>query len=380
MFGQLLRGRATPTEERAIQVTPWGDWGGNSSSSASGVEVSTDSSLNLLAVYGSTTLIADTIATLPIDVFKKVNGVPREVPKPRWLSQPNDKCDIVEFVTQAVSSLLLDGNGYVDYWLDGGLVTAGLQMLDPTEVQIREDAGRPVYWVKGQRFAGLMKHVKGVTRPGAVRGMSPVEAARQAIGSGLAAQEYAARFYSNGVSMTGVIQAPGPMTPKQAKELRENMSREHSGLARSHMFGVITNGATWQSISITPEQAQFLQTRSWSAAEICGQMFLLDPTMLGIPTASGSNLTYANLEQRGIHLVQFTLARWLIRMENLFTALLPKPHYAKFNVNALMRADMKTRYEAYQIGTAGAQFIDVGEVRLKEELPPKTFDPQEPAA
>lgn len=369
----LTRGNSQPLEERALQVTPWGPWG-YSSAASSGVNVTTDSSLQLLTVYGCVSLIADTIATLPRDVFRnRADGSTEQVTNtPTWFDQPSATVDMVEFITQTLLSLLLDGNAYWVYGIDGNFAPTTIRVLDPARVEVRDDGhGNPIYAVNGETYRGKLFHIKGITRPGALKGMSPVEAARQSIGLGLGAQEFAGRFYSNGTTMSGVIETPGDLTADQAKIMASGFSRDHGGLSKSHLPGVLTNGATWTQISITPEQAQFLQAREYQAAEIAAQLFLVDPSMLGIAINRGQNLTYANLEQRGVHLVQFTLMRWIIRLEHAFTFLLPKPQYQKFNVNALMRADLASRMAAHRVALGPNQpFETVDEVRGLEELPP----------
>jgi HK97 family phage portal protein len=382
MLANLLRRGPEQAEKRASQVLAWGPWG-ESLGASTGVQVSTESALQLLTVYGCVTLISDTIATLPRDVFRtNSSGVNEEVNKPKWLEQPNPRTDIIEFLTQTLSSLLLDGNAYWAYATDLNLSPTEIHVLDPADVVVKVEKQRDlnsgalanavVYYVKGQRFRGKLLHIKGIVRPGQLKGLSPIEAARQSIGLGLAAQQFAGTFYANGVTMSGYVTTPGELTKDQARDLRDNISRDHGGLHNAHLPGVLTNGATWTSSSVTPEQAQFLETRQFQAAEIAAQMFLLDPSMLGIASAGtrGQNLTYANLEQRGIHLVQFTLLRWIIRLERAFDFLLPNPQYMKFNVSALERADLMTRYQAYRIANPTAAWLTDDEIRDFEDLGP----------
>jgi HK97 family phage portal protein len=368
MLASLRRTKPT-AEQRALM--PWGDWGGGSVS-ATGVNVTSDTATQLLTVYGCVALIADTIATLPIDVYQKVGGAPLEVPKPGWLVRPNADTTIIDFITQTLWSLLLDGNAYWAYGLSNAFVTNEVVVVDPSTVAIERDGRRLVYKVNGVPNARIL-HLRGIARPGQLKGLSPLEAARQSVGLGLAQQEFAARFFSNGASLSGFISTDADLSPEQAQQLQASWASAHSGLSNAHKPGVLDNGATWNTVTVSPQQAQFLESRNFTAAEIAGQLFLLDPTMLGIPLQSNS-LTYANLEQRGIHLIQFSLLRWLIRLEEAFYRLLPRPHYVKFNVAALERADLKTRFEAYRIANPTAAWIGVDEIRQFEELGPTTED------
>lgn len=368
MLADLFRrGQAAP-HRRALQVTPWGDWG-TSFPSAAGVTVSPESSLQLLAVYGCVSLIADTIATLPLDVYRDAGTGRSEQPKPRWLEQPNPSTDIIDFWTQTLTSLLLDGNAYWAYATDRNFTPTEVHVLAPASVQIRDDGDGPVYLVGGRPFVGKLRHIRGITRPGEMKGVSPVEAARQSIGVGLAAQEFAGSFYRNGTTVSGVLEVPGDLTDEGARQLKESWLRAHAGASNANLPAVVTGGAQWKPMAVTPEQAQFLETRGYQAAEICSQLFLVDPSWFGLAIGKSTSITYQNLEQRGAHLAQFTLMRWLIRLERAASSLLPKNWYAKFNVNALQRADLKTRFDAYAIGLNGAPFLELDEVRGWEDLP-----------
>lgn len=325
--------------------------------------------MNLMAVYGSVSFIAQTIAALPIDVFRRQDdGSAIEVAPPPWLVNPNDDLDIHEFEIQALTSVLLEGNSYVPYTLDAGFMVSQLAVLDPEKVQLRIENGRIVPYVDGRRYTGRLKHVRGLMLPGHVKGLSPLEAARQSIGLGLAAQDFAARFYSNGQNMSGVIEVEGDLTTDQARDLKTAFVNDNSGNTKAFLPGVLFGGATFKPISVTPEQAQFIEGRHFSSSEIAAQLFMLDPTLLGI-AVEGKSLTYANLEQRGIHLVQFSLMPWIVRLERLYNSLLPRRQFAKLNVNGLMRADLKVRYESYRIGIETG-FVNPNEAREKEDMPP----------
>ncbi len=364
------------SEDRALQVMPWGDWGGSYGTS-SGRAVSQESASQVLTVFGCAQLLADTVATLPRGVFTDTPAPKPVTNPPAWFKKPNAYDSMTDLVGQMMWSFLFDGNLFAPYTVDASFRTNGIRVMNPRSVDIREENGIRRPYVDGKVYTGNLKHVKGLGPPGAVRGLSPVEAARQSISIAAEAEDFAARFYNNGAHLSGVITAPRDLTLPQARDMIDKFGRDHSG-ANAHKPGILDGGATWTPISITPEQAQFLESRQYQSAEIAGKMFLLDPSMLGIPITTNT-LTYANLEQRGIHFVTFTLLRWLVRLEEFFTDLLPAPQYMKFNVAGLMRADLKTRYEAHQIALGGPQgtgkaWMTVEEVRDIEDLGPEPAD------
>ena len=252
-------------------------------------------------------------------------------------------------------------------------------------------SGEIVYMVRandGTFYAHEKKdilHIPGVMFPGAEVGLSPVEAARQSIGAGMAAEEFAARFFGQGATTAGVIESDNEVTPDQARDMARQFSRLHGGKNKAHLPAVLPAKATWRATGVTNEQAQFLQTRQFSAATIASLMFQIDPSELGLSIGSSSGtLTYSNLEQRNVHKVQTTFLPWLVRLETALSALIRQQNrYIKINVNGLLRGDLKTRYESYSIGIA-SKFLLPNEARELEDMPPidggdKFAEPPAPA-
>jgi HK97 family phage portal protein len=219
-----------------------------------------------------------------------------------------------------------------------------------------------------------MLMIRGLMMPGRIRGVSPVEMARQSVGLGLGAQDQAARFYTQCAITPGVIHSKSDLSVEQMREIRDQWLASHGGTSKSHLPVVLTGDTSWQSISMTAEQAQFLDSRKYSDSQIAGQMFLIDPSMIGI-ALSGTTLTYQNLEQRGHHLVRHSLLRWIVRLERGLSRLLPDGQTLKFNVNGLMRGDLASRYASYEIAARinsllGAPLLSVQEMRDLEDLGP----------
>lgn len=374
MLGRLLAG---PQKRAVTAETMWGPWPGDGATTWAGVRVDAGSAMQLMAVYGCVRLISDSISTLPVDAYRKTADGRVQIAEPSWLRRPTVDLDFAEWCGQVLASLLLHGNAYV-LVLRSGASIVELPPLDPAKVVVRREAGRKTYWVMGQRVPFDVLHIKGMMLPGADVGVSPVEYARQTIGLGLAAQEYGARFFDTDGNMPGVIELPKPEVPEKKRLLAEGFARKISRGNRSRLPGVLDDGAVWKATSVTPEQAQFLGTRQFSAAEIAGQMFLVDPSDLGIPV-DGMSLTYANLTERNTRRVQVTLLPWIVRIETALSSLLPRPQYVKLNVEGLLRGDTKTRWETYAIAEGinasasargDAPVLETDEMRRYEDLNP----------
>lgn len=374
MFGSKtreLRDLSTQVAELRDQATTWGTWPGDSTGASwAGQTVDRLKALQLLAVYGSVRMISDGISTMPIDVFRrKADGTSEELTTPPWIAEPMLGVPFAEWCSQVVTSLLLDGNSYIAVMRNDRNVIVELIPLANDSVKVLRQGGRKVYTVNAQPYHGEIVHIKAMMLAGQDVGLSPIEYARQTIGLGIAAEKFGAQFFDGPGMMPGVIEMPKPAQPGIMAETAKAWQkfRRNGGMG---LPGVLQDGATWKPTGITNESAQFLATRQWSAAEIIGQMFLLDPTDLGVPVV-GTSLTYANLEQRNARRLQVSFLPWMIRVENALSALLFNPRYMRFNPAALVRGDTKTQYEAFRIGLGdGVPFLQVDEVREKLDLSP----------
>jgi HK97 family phage portal protein len=371
--------RALRREERAVQATAWGDWGGSGSETWAGVSVDPSSSIQQLTVYGCTAFIVDGITTLPLDCYRNTPDGKLETPKPAWLKNPSPGLDFAGWAGQNLTSLLLAGNAF--NWMDfaPGEGLASLTPLDPTKVTVRRERGMKQFLIGGSVYdSSRILHIPGLMFPGADVGLSPVEMARQTIGGALAAEEHAGRFFEQGATLSGVIEMQGDLTPENAKLMARAWRKAHSGKDKAHLPGVLVGGASWKPITSTNKESQFLEQRKFTAAQIAGLMFRVDPAELGIPI-EGSSLTYTNQEQRNIRKVQVTFLPWIIRLENAISALLPQPRYVKFNVDGLLRGDQKARFETYKIASdINAAAAQVGEPPLLTTREMREFEDFEP--
>lgn len=350
-------------------ITAFGDWSGTSKNTWAGKTVNTTSALQLLTVYGCNRFICDGISTLPVDVLRRrPDGSPDPVRTPDLIRQPTAELDFTAWATQALTSLLMAGNFYALRSYIGSELRE-LIPLDPEKVQVERQDGRKVFNVNGTRLTSFeVLHVPGVMWPGSDVGLSPLDAARQTIGRGLAVEEYAAKFFGQGASLAGVIETPGDMTPDKARDMARTWDRTHAGADKSHKTGVLVGGAQWKPTAVNNEQAQFLQTQQFTASQICSLMFQIDPSEMGLPV-EGSSLTYANLEQRNARKVQVTFLPWIARLEAALSAVLPRPQYVKLNVNGLLRGDTTNRFTAYATAIQN-DFMTPNEAREFEDWQP----------
>ncbi len=334
-----------------------------------GVDVSSDQALRLSAVWACVRLLGDTISTLPVDVYRRGERDP--LPTPPLLVEPAAGQPLHDWLYAVVASLLLRGNAY-------GLVTARsgatllpsqVELVNPDSMVVTTNAdGRLEYRVGSTTYAREdVWHVRAYPMPGAVLGLSPISYARQAIGLGLAVERFGASFFGDGATPSGVLTTETKLTRESADALKAQWKAAHG---RRRDVAILTGDLKFQAVSVTPEESQFIESRRLTVAEVC-RVFGVPPEM--VAADSGGSLTYANVEQRSLDFLTYSVGPWLKRLEVALSGLLPRSQVAKFNAGALLRTTTKTRYEAHEIGLR-AGFLTRDEVRALEDLPPLDDD------
>jgi HK97 family phage portal protein len=198
-------------------------------------------------------------------------------------------------------------------------------------------------------------------------GLSPISAASETIGLGLAVQRFGRAFFADGAMPSGLLTVDQKMNKLDVDVARESLDRATHG--RRQPLIVSGGGAgdvKWQNLSIAPEESQFVESRKLGVSEIA-RTFGVPPEMIG--GEAGNSLTYATVEGRGLEFVRYSLSHWLVRLERAIGDLLPRGQSVKFNVNALLRGTTKERYEAHAIALASG-WLTVDEVRALEDLGP----------
>jgi HK97 family phage portal protein len=213
-------------------------------------------------------------------------------------------------------------------------------------------------------------HVRGWGTDAFV-GKSPIALARESIGLTMATEEYGGRFFSNDSRPGGILRHPAKLSPEAAKRLKASWENANGGLTNKHRVAVLEEGIEWQQIGISPEEAQFLDTRKFQELEIC-QVYRVPPHMIGITDRSTSWGT--GIEEMGIGFVTFTLLPYLTRIaqsvnRDLLGANERKEYFAEHLTAALERGDLMTRYQAYNIGRNGG-WLSANDIREMENMNP----------
>jgi HK97 family phage portal protein len=342
-----------------------GGWG----AASSGQVVSDRTAFGLPVFYACVRLLADTVASLPWDAYRKRGDVRVEVdPQPSLLAQPAPEMTDFDFKHMIVTSLATRGNFYADTLERDGLgYPTSFQPMHPDEVRIDRDpdTGQRRWWRGGhlRRMEDLF-HIPFLRPPGCDVGLSPIGAARHSLGLGLAAQSYGAQWFRDGAAPSSVLETDAQMSPDGTRDLQKQWVTTHGG---RRLPAVLSGGIKYRAITITPEESQFLQTRQYQDLDVC-KLMGVPPHMVSIVDKSTSWGT--GIEQQSIGFVTYSLRNsYLNRIEAAFNRCLPRGQYTRFNINALLRGDIKSRFEAYGQAIQDG-WLNPDEVRAYEELAP----------
>lgn len=350
--------------------------------SATGKNVNEITAMYNTTVFSCIRILSETIASLPIHVYKRLEtgGKARAPDHPLFEvlhDIANDEMTSFVFWETLMGHVPLWGNGYAEIERDGaGRVRALWPLMPNNTWLVRNPRDKKLYYQtiipKTDQQVVLpfdkVLHIPGLGFDGR-SGYSVIQMAREAIGMALATEEYGARFFGNGAKPGGVLEHPSSLTQEAQNRLRGSWNEMHQGLDKQHRVAILEEGMTYKQIGIPPEDAQFLETRRFQKHEIA-QLFRVPLHML----ADLERATFSNIEHQSIEFVTHTIRPWLVRLEKamlmkLFTPMERKAFFAEFLVDGLLRGDIKTRYEAYQIARQNG-IISADEWREMENMNP----------
>lgn len=339
---------------------------------SSGVSVTEDTALNFSAVWASVNLLSTSVSQLPFQVFKRTadgKEIDREHPVYDLIhNSPNEYQSQFTFIQTIMNSVLLYGNAYALLTKDKSERVISMDFIHPTDVEVMVK-GKVWYKVKDRANlipARNMIHIIGLTTDG-YTGRGVIAAAKDAIGLGMAAEQFGGSFFKNGANSEVAFTSQGKLDDTQFERLLKQIKERFTGLKNSHTPILLEGGGDVKQLTIPPDQAQFLETRKFQIEDIA-RWFQLPPHMIG----SLEKATYSNIEQQSIQFVQYSLMPWIKRIEQEFNRKLffeqeKSEYFCEANVDGLLRGDVKSRGEFYTaMWNIGA--IKINEIRAFENL------------
>jgi len=333
----------------------------------------------MVAVYRAIALLSGLVAGLPFKTFRYADRTEVMV---RAMQNPGYDRTPFELWETVMVHLLGWGNAWVHKERNSFGAIENLVPINPSRVKPKyfkpgELADRAVKVFEVKQPDGSLipmtnydlMHIPGLSYDGLV-GLSPVGVARQAIGTQMAADDLAARQYSNGNMIGGVLTTDKSLTQPQADAIKARWREKMQGARHAHDIAVLDAGMSFQATTLAPEEAQFLQTRRWQTIEIA-RVFGIPPHLLGDVERTTSWGT--GIEQQNIAFVAYTLRPWLTRIEQRvsFEIVTPKSQFAEFEINGLLRGSAPERAQFYANGIQWG-WLTRNEARIKENLVPIT--------
>lgn len=334
--------------------------------------INDDVALSITTVYACIRLLVDSVSTLELNALKRTSDKSTRpvLPVPPVVDRPSPEMSRRQFIAQMMFSLLLRGNffGLVTARDDRGLPVSVLP-VHPDMVNVWRGSDGLRHWrINGKPVDGSdVVHVpSGMVPPGGFLGLNPVEYARSSWAISAAAERYGGNFFANSANPSGVISVDEDLSPEQTLRMKRDWMQYHQGVGNAQYPAVLTAGAKWTAMSLTMDDAQFLQTRAFQDTQIMA-WFGIPPHMLGAVDRTTSWGT--GIEQQEIGFAINTLMAWTTRIEDVFSAMLPKNQVARFDLSSRLRGDTLQRFQAYTMARGGG-WMSVNEIRDREDMPP----------
>lgn len=366
----------TESQEQRASMAAAGTWLNNNvgGKSASGKNVNPNTGLTFTAVYAAIRVLAESIAGLPLKVYRREGNTTNQAethPVYKLLHQaPSGEQTTYSWRETIMGHVLTYGNGYSEIIRNGAGMPVAIYPIHPERVTITRIDDRLVYVYthdKDQRaiLADDVIHIAGLGFDG-LQGYSPIKLFREAIGMGLAAEEFGSSFFGNAARPSGVLSHPGQLTQEAAQRLRDSWGSMHRGSNKAGKVAILEEGMRWDHLSIPPDDAQFLESRQFQVREIA-RIYRVPPHLLADLEGGAS---FASIEQMSMDFLRYSLRPWLVRWEQeLMRKLLAdrRRYYIEHSADALLRGDTTTRFNAYKIGREGG-WLSVNDIRRLEGM------------
>ena len=333
----------------------------------------TDKALTLTAVWCAIRLLSESVSSLPISVYtKRNNGDKLEDTKSPIYKlikyKPNYYQNKITFFEFIMLSICTDGNGYAQIVRNNSGTPVQLLCIDPEKVTVVVNNNELFYQVNDGRVldSADMLHIKTITDDG-ITGLSPIDQCAKALKWSESLEEFGSTFFSNGAKPSSILQTDRALSDTALQRLKNSFNNNYGNLKNSNSTIVLEEGLSFKPISISPEQAQFLSSRQFSIEEVA-RIFNVPPHLLKDLSKSSFN----NIEMQSQEFVTYTLMPYITRIEEEMNLKLFRTNelgktFVEFNVNGLLRGDVKSRTEAYKTAITNG-YMSINEVRQKENM------------
>ncbi len=352
----------------------WQEWFGTSSS---GKVVTADKIIRLSTVWACVRLLSESVSTLPLKIYERQSDGSRKLAQNNLAYQilcrrPNPEMTPSRFMLMIVASICLRGNAFVEKLYIGSKLVSLVPLLPQNMVVKRLDSGKLQYTytensVKRIIPVDRMMHIRGFGLDG-VCGMMPTMAGVDVFGAAMSVDEAAAKIFENGLQSTGFLSSKTALNKEQRERLRQNL-QSFIGSKNAGKLMVLENELTYQNVTMNPEAAQLLESRSFSIEEIC-RWFRVPPFMVGHTTKQSS--WASSLEGMNMLFLTHTLRPLLVNIEQEISRCLlnsDEDLFAEFSVEGLLRADSAGR-AAYYTSALQNGWMSRNDVRRLENMPP----------
>ena len=352
--------------------TPFG-----ATSTYTGKTVSEVTAMNVSAFYAGVRLISETMGMLPVSIYRRLGGSAKRKERGHPLQdilhdKPNQWQDSMQWHEMMTAHAIMWGNGYSEIVPGRRGFASELIPLHPARMEVKLGDDTRLRYVflmpNGQKKVYLQDdifHLKGFGY--GIAGISLLTAMQQTLGIALATEEHAGRYFSNAAVACGVAEHPGAMSEPAQDRFKKTFQEAYAGVSKHHSVMVLEEGMKWKQISVNNRNSQFLECRKFLVNEIARGL-RLPPHLIG----DLEKATFDNITEQDLEFVKYAMLPWVKRWEHAHQTQLitvPQTFFAEYNLDALLRADYKTRMEGHEIAIKN-RILNPNEVREIENRNP----------
>ena len=301
------------------------------------------------AVLAAVSILADSVAAMPLERVRERAGRIEKMPMPSVLIKPNDHQTMFEFIHQTMLTLALHGNAYIYAPKGSDGLPVEMRNIHPKKIKgiVETDTGEMIYQIGKMEYSSTdIYAIHWMLLPDQRRGISPLETLRNTIGTGLAMDRFLAQFYGEGATPSSVLETDQTLTPQQAAQIRDNWLESHW---KHRKPAVLQGGLKWRSITTSAADMQMLEHKESIVRDIARVYRIPLHLILG---TGGDSQTYQNIEAMGTAFYKYSLLGWVRRLEESISSMLPATEKVRFNADEFLRADLTTRVRAQQVQIA----------------------------